>query len=286
MAGIRRNSRRALLGADPQPEGLRGGAAPASPTRSSCSARPPRRSASETSTARSPRASSASRPLWPPRAKPASRCAARCRARSVAPTRARCRADEVEHVVRLLEGHRRARTSASPTPSAWARRARCRRRWSARSEHYAIARRQRPFPRHLRPGAVEHLRLPGDRRAHLRRQRRRPRRLPVRQGRHRQRGHRRRGVHARRPGHRAPASTSTHWSTPAPSSPSGSAVRRCRASARAAGKARQGVRCDPPRSGLAATSPQGRRQRTGKAGSAASAWARTFVVSRCSGSFA
>ena len=51
------------------------------------------------------------------------------------------------------QGHRRATCAASPTPSAWARRARCRRRWQRALEHYALARRQRPFPRHLRPGA-------------------------------------------------------------------------------------------------------------------------------------
>ena len=61
---------------------------------------------------------------------------------------------------------------------------------------------ERPFPRHLRPGAGQHLRLPGAGRASLRHQHRRPGRLPVCQGCHRQRGHRRRAFHAARHGHR------------------------------------------------------------------------------------
>ncbi len=47
--------------------------------------------------------------------------------------------DEVEHVVRADEGASACSTSAWPTPSAWARRARCRRRWSVRSKHYPLA---------------------------------------------------------------------------------------------------------------------------------------------------
>ena len=57
-------------------------------------------------------------------------------------------------------------------------------------------------------------------RAHLRRQHRRPRRLPVCQGRDRQRRDRGRGLHAATASASRPASTSTRWSTPAPSSPS------------------------------------------------------------------
>ena len=61
---------------------------------------------------------------------------------------------------------------------------------------------QRPFPRHLRPGDRQRLRQPRGRHRDLRRQRRRPRRLPVREGRDRQRRHRGRALPARRARHR------------------------------------------------------------------------------------
>src|SRR6185312_16205607 len=56
----------------------------------------------------------------------------------------------------------------------------------------------RALPRHLRPGAGEHPRLPGGRRARGGQRRLRHRRLPVCQGRHRQRGQRGCGLHAAR----------------------------------------------------------------------------------------
>ena len=138
MAGIRAKARRALLGADAQHEGVRGGAAAASPTRSWCSAPPPRRSASATSTARSPRASIASR-RGRGRARGRHQGARRdlVRARLPVPGRGLARRGGARGAA--AEGHRRAPRAASPTPSAWARRARCRRRWSARSKHYPLA---------------------------------------------------------------------------------------------------------------------------------------------------
>ncbi len=72
----------------------------------------------------------------------------------------------------------------------------------ARAEALPARRSERPFPRHLRPGAGQHLRLPRTRRPHLRRQRCRARRLPLREGRDRQRGDRGRAVHAARARHR------------------------------------------------------------------------------------
>ena len=60
---------------------------------------------------------------------------------------------------------------------------------------------------------------------HLRRQRRRPRRLPVRQERHRQPGHRGPGLDAARARASRPASTSTRWSRPASGWPACSAAR-------------------------------------------------------------
>ena len=102
----------------------------------------------------------------------------------------------------------------------------------ARAEALPARRGQRPFPRHLRPGAGQHLRLPRAGHPHLRRQRRRPRRLPVREGRDRQRRDRGRALHAATASASRPASTSTRSSTPAPSSPACSAARRSRAPAR------------------------------------------------------
>ena len=80
------------------------------------------------------------------------------------------------------------------------------------------------LPRHLRPGAGQHPRRPAQRDHHLRRQRRRPRRLPLRQERHRQPGHRGPGLDAHRPRHRRTASTSPPSSPPAPGSPVTSAA--------------------------------------------------------------
>ena len=65
------------------------------------------------------------------------------------------------------------------------------------------------LPRHLRPGARQHLRRAAGRHHDVRRERRRPRRLPLRQERHRQPRHRGPGLDAARPRHRAPASTSS-----------------------------------------------------------------------------
>jgi hypothetical protein len=58
------------------------------------------------------------------------------------------------------------------------------------------------LPRHLRPGAREHPRLPRAGCLGRGQRGRGPRRLPVRAGRHRQRRHRGRRLHARRHGHR------------------------------------------------------------------------------------
>ena len=137
MAGIERKPGRALLGADAEHEGLRGRArrrAPNGPTRSSCSARRARRSASATSTARSPRASSASR-RWSPRRTAERHQGARrdlVRARLSVPGRgqrrrgrARGAADEASIGVRPLRRrrHHRRRHAA----------ARCRRALEARA---------------------------------------------------------------------------------------------------------------------------------------------------------
>ena len=56
--------------------------------------------------------------------------------------------------------------------------------------------------------------------------------VPLCQRCHRQRGHRRRGLHAAGPWASIPASTSTGWSMPGPTSPTCSAGRRCHARAR------------------------------------------------------
>jgi hydroxymethylglutaryl-CoA lyase len=90
-------------------------------------------------------------------------------------------ADEVERVVVLLKAIGTdhvgiADTIGVGTPRAGPGGDR------ARLRHFPAGESERPFPRHLRPGAGEHLRLPRARRPHLRRQHRRPRRLPLRQG--------------------------------------------------------------------------------------------------------
>ena len=150
-------------------------------------------------------------------------------------------ADEVEHVVRLLKEIGVQHVGIADTIGVGTPR-KAQAVLERALKHYPLDRGERPFPRHLWPGAVQHLCLHGDRRAHLRRQRRRPRRLPVCQGRHRQRGHRRRGVHARRPrrrdrhrSRRAGRCRRVHLRAARP--PAGVAR-----GARAAGQARQGVR--------------------------------------------
>ena len=86
------------------------------------------------------------------------------------------------------------------------------------------------LPRHLRPGPVQHPRRPPARRDHRGRLGRRPRRLPVRQERHRQPRHRGPGVDARTASASRPASTSagspppasgwpSSWAAPAPPAP-------------------------------------------------------------------
>ena len=98
-------------------------------------------------------------------------------------------ADEVERVVRLIKeigvDHCGiADTIGIGTPRARPGGAR------ARAQALFRSRGERPFPRHLRAGDRQRLREPRGRHCHLRCQRRRPRRLSVRQGRDRQRRHR------------------------------------------------------------------------------------------------
>jgi hydroxymethylglutaryl-CoA lyase len=69
------------------------------------------------------------------------------------------------------EGHRRGRISALPTPSAWARRSKVQAAMERALKHLPAGGGERPFPRHLRPGAGQCLRLPGTGHPHLRRQR-------------------------------------------------------------------------------------------------------------------
>ena len=104
------------------------------------------------------------RALPPGRRRRARRTASRCaRAISCAlgcPYQGEVSADEVERVVAADERASASTTAASPTPSASARRGTCRRRWSARCEHFPLAEVSGALPRHLRPGAGQHLRLP------------------------------------------------------------------------------------------------------------------------------
>ena len=103
---------------------------------------------------------------------------------------------------------------------------RARRRRACRLE-----RARRALPRHLRPGAGQHPGRAAARRHHRRRLGRRPRRLPVRQERHRQSRHRGPGVDAATASASTPGSTSaaspppasgwpTSWAAPARPAPS------------------------------------------------------------------
>jgi hypothetical protein len=122
-------------------------------------------------------------------------------------------------------------TAASPTPSAWARRARVQAVMERALKHFPLDEVSGHF--HDTYGqALANIYACLEMGMHLRHQHRRPGRLPLCQGRHRQRGHRGRGVHAARHGHRPPASTSTRWSTPAATSAACWAARRSRAPAR------------------------------------------------------
>ena len=78
-------------------------------------------------------------------------------------------------------------TSASPTRSASGRPRRRSARWRRRSPSYPGRRGERPFPRHVWPGARERLREPRARHRDVRHERRGSRRMPVCERRDRQR---------------------------------------------------------------------------------------------------
>ena len=184
-------------------KGFEARAAPRAPTRWRSSPRRPRPFSSATSTARSPRASSASRPVVEAaQGRRHHACAATSRCVLGCPYEGEVAPDAVARVADALYDDRRYEISLGDTigvgtPARRRRVLRACRRATFRSTALA-----RPFPRHLRPGARQRLRRARGRRRHVRRSRRGPRRLPLRQGRDRQRRHRGRRLHARRPGHR------------------------------------------------------------------------------------
>jgi hypothetical protein len=155
MAGIRA-ARRALRGADAQHEGLRGGAG--HPARRGRGVRRRQRSLQPEEHQLLDRREHRALPPGgrPPRAPPASRCAARSPARWAAPTRARSAPSEVERVVaRLMKEIGVHHVGVADTIGVGTPR-KVQAAMEAALRHYPAGRGQRPFPRHLRPGAGQH----------------------------------------------------------------------------------------------------------------------------------
>ncbi len=220
---------RALPGADAEPQGLRGGARGAAPTRSRCSSPPPKRSRGGTSTARIAESLERAQPIF------AAAKAHGVRVRGYISCVLGC---PYEGDVDPRRGRRRRRTrwtrwaptrSRWATPSASAPRAGPRRCSRAVAERVPVGGAGRAFPRHLRPGAGQRLRGAAGGRGDVRLLGRRAGRLSLRQGRDRQRRQRGRPLPARGPRHRHRRRHDAAARAPGATSPIFSGARRCRA---------------------------------------------------------